>query len=169
MSDPRVPLPGSAPNTSGLTGSGQTAAQPRWSSAIDPTEEVSVTVTLRRRRDSAAAEMERQLLSGEAQALPREQAEQELSADPRDMAAVESFLDQHGLTITEENIAARTLKAQGTVKQMGEAFSTCIGSFEDSAGNCHLSYEGSLSIPQSLAGIITSVIGLDQRPAARRR
>ncbi len=162
MSDQRVPLPGSAPRTAGETG-----FQPRWSSALDPNEKASVTVTLRRRQDSAAAEMEEQLLSGQARNLPREQAAQQLSADPRDMAAVRSFLEQHGLTITSENMAARTLKAEGTVAQMEQAFSTKMGWLEDATGNRHLSYQGPLSIPQSLSGIIVSIIGLDQRPIAK--
>lgn len=113
--------------------------------------------------------METQLLSGQAQRLPREQAEQQLSADPRDMSAVRAFLEQYGLTVTEESPAARTLRVKGTVQQMEEAFSTHMGWIEDSAGNRHLSYQGSLSIPQSLDGIITSVIGLDQRPIAKPR
>jgi kumamolisin len=159
-----VPIPGSAPNTGTETG-----AQPRWSSAVDPNEKAGVTITLRRRQDSAAAQMEKQLLSGQAHAMPREQAAQELSADPRDVAAVRAFLEQHGLTISDESMAARTLKAEGTLQQMGEAFSTRIGWFEGAGGNRHLSYEGSLSIPQSLQGIIVSVIGLDQRPVAKHR
>jgi kumamolisin len=164
MSDQRVPLPGSAPSPHAEAG-----AQPRWSSAVDANEKASVTITLRRRHDSAAADMEKQLLSGQGRSIPREQAAEQISADPRDITAVRSFLEQHGLTVTEENAAARTLKAEGTVQQLGEAFSTRIGWFEDSAGGRHMSYEGSLSIPQSLADIIVSVVGLDQRPIAKRR
>jgi len=161
MSDQRVELPGSAPNL-GL--------QPRWSSAAaDADQKVTVTITLRRQRSTAAADLEKQLLSGQFQAPPREQAEQELSADPRDIAAVRSFLEQHGLTVTEENAAARTLKVQGTVQQMAEAFSAQLGWVDDDAGNRYLSYRGALSVPESLGGIITSVIGLDQRPVARLR
>ena len=78
-----------------------------------------------------------------------------------------AFLEEQGLTITEENAGARTLKVKGTVKQMEQAFSTQIGWMEDAAGHRHLSYRGSLSIPQSLDGVIVSVIGLDQRPIAR--
>lgn len=155
-----MPIPGSAPNN-GL--------QPRWSSAVNPNETASATITLRRRADSAAAAMEQQLLSGQAQPLAREQAAEQLSADPRDMTAVLSFVDEQGLTTTQENAAARTIKVEGTVEQMERAFGTQMGWVEDSAGNRHLSYQGALSIPQSLAGIITSVIGLDQRPIAKQR
>lgn len=159
MSDQRVPLPGSAPKSEG--------AQTRWSPALDANEKITATITLRRREDSAAAEMEKQLLSGQARAMPREQAAQALSADPRDISAVRSFLEQHGLTITEERADTRTFKVEGTVQQMGEAFGTRLGRVQDARGNHHLSYNGELSIPESLSGIITSVIGLDQRPVAK--
>lgn len=149
-----MPIPGSAPKT---------GAQPRWSSAVDPDQLITVTITLRRQ---GSADLEKQLLSGHAP-LSREEAAQQLSADPHDVAAVRSFVEQYGLKIVDENAAARTLKVQGTVQQMQEAFSTKIGWFEDSAGSRHLSYQGPLSIPESLSGTITSVLGLDQRPIAR--
>jgi hypothetical protein len=162
MSDQRVPITGSAPNQSE-----QIRDQPRWSLAVNPDQKAGVTVTLRRRPSPAAAQMEEQLLSGQAGTLSREQAAEAISADPRDMAAVRAFLEQQGLTITSESLTARTLKAEGTVAQMEKAFSTHIGWIEDSAGNRSLSYLGNLSIPQSLDGIIVSVIGLDQRTIAR--
>lgn len=158
MSDQRVELPGSSPGN---------GPQPRWSSAADPNQKVGVTITLRRQRSSAAADLEEQLLSGHFQAPPREQAERELAANPGDLAAVRSFVEQQGLTVTDENAAARTLKAQGTAQQMAEAFSVQLGWFDDTAGNRHLSYQGALSIPKALDGIITSVIGLDQLPVAK--
>lgn len=113
--------------------------------------------------------MEEQLLSGQGHALSREQAVQATSADPRDMSAVRSFLEEHGLTITQESMESRTLKAEGTVAQMEETFSTRLAVAEGAASHEHVSYSGELSVPQSLAGIITSVIGLDQRPLAHTR
>ena len=101
--------------------------------------------------------------------MSREQAVQAISADPRDMTAVRSFLEEQGLTITEENMESRTLKAEGTVPQMEEAFSTRLEFAADAAGKRHVTYSGELSVPQSLAGIITSVVGLDQRPLAQPR
>ncbi len=160
MSDGRVELPGSAPVLRDEAG-----AQLRSSSA-DPNQKVSVTITLRRPENSATAALEEQLLSGQFRTVPREQAAQQLAADPRDIAAVRSFLERHGLAIIDENMAARTLKAEGTAQQMAEAFSVRLTWFDD-AGSNHLTYGGPLSIPQSLAGIITSVIGLDQRPLAK--
>ncbi len=164
MSDQRVELPGSAPSTRDEPG-----AQPRWSSPADPNQKVSVTITLRRKRNSATAALEEQLLSGHFRAVPREQAAEELAADPRDIAAVRFFLEQNGLTVTDENAAARTLKVDGTAQQMAQAFSAQLAWFEDASGNRHLSYQGPLSIPQSLEGVITSVIGLDQSPIAKRQ
>ncbi len=158
MNGQRVELPGSAPNT---------GAQSRSSSALDSNQQMSVTITLRRQGNSAAAALEEQLLYGQFRAQPREQTAQELAADPRDVAAVRSFLEQYGLTVTDENLAARTLKAKGTARQMAEAFSVRLGLYEDADGQSYVSYQGPLSIPQSLDGIITAVIGLDGRPIAK--
>lgn len=157
MNGQRVQLPGSTPNM---------GSRARWSSAVNPNQKLSVTVTLRRQRNSAAG-LEEQLLSGQFHALPREHAAQQLTADPRDVAAVRSFLEEHGLTVTDENASARVLKAEGTAQQMADAFSVRLARFEDAAGQTHVSYEGPLSIPQSLEGVITSVLGLDQRPIAK--
>ncbi len=105
-------------------------------------------------------------MSGNFARVPREQAEQMLSAAPDDLAAVRSFLSQHGLTITKESAEARTLHVQGTVQQMDAAFGIQLGWLENAQGQRHLGYEGALSVPESLSGVITAVLGLDQRPVA---
>jgi kumamolisin len=111
--------------------------------------------------------VKQQLLSGEFPEISREEAIQAMKADPNDMAAVQSFLQQHGLTIVKENPDARTLQIAGTVRQVDEAFGTQLGWVGDAKGRQHLSYQGPLSVPQSLAGVIVAVLGLDQRPMAR--
>lgn len=157
MSGQRCEIPGST---------SKPRAAERWSSPADPNAVVSATIALRRRKDSAKPEhLGEQLLSGSFHPVPREQAEQMLSADPDDLAIVRSFLTQHGLTVTKENAEARTLHVEGTVQQMNQAFGIQLGWFEGAHGR-HLGYEGALSIPESLSGIVTAVLGLDQRPIA---
>ncbi len=158
MSGQRSEIPGSA---------SKLQAAERWSSPADPNAVVSATVTLRRPKNSAKPEhLDQQLLSGHFAPLPREQAEQMLSANPDDLAAVRSFLTQHGLTITKENAQARTLHVRGTVQQMNDAFGIQLGWLENAQGQRHLGYQGALSVPESLSGIVTAVLGLDQRPIA---
>ena len=158
MSGQRSEIPGSV---------SKPRAAERWSSSADPNAVVSATVTLRRREDAETPKhLNEQLLSGQYRPIPREQAEQMLSASPDDLAAARSFLTQHGLTITKESPEARTLHIQGTVQQMNDAFGIQLGWLEDSQGQRHLGYEGALSVPESLSGVITAVLGLDQRPIA---
>ena len=158
MNDQRLQIPGSAPKH---------AAGARWASRAEPDPPVDATIILRRPGESdLASKQERELLSGHFRPMPREQAEQALAADPKDMAAVRSFLKQYGLTIVEENAASRTIRVHGTAQQMDQAFGIQLRQLEDGEQQC-LSYEGSISVPKSLSGIIIAVLGLDRRRIAR--
>lgn len=155
MSGPRVALSGSElpPDR-----------QQHWIAAADPNQQIVVTVIIRRR--ASAAKLGEELLAGTAQPLTREEAAG-IGADPQDMAAIRDFAVSNGLTVINENPAARTLRIEGTVQQMDAAFGVQIGWFEDPQGQRFLSYQGAISIPESLRDIIVAVLGLDQRPAAR--
>lgn len=114
-----------------------------WTAA-DPDREVTVTVMLRRE--------------------PPEQT----CANPQDVETIRRFAHQYGLTVVDEKTAGRTLHLRGTVREMDAAFGTQVREFQDAHGH-YLSYDGPLSVPQSLAGIVMAVLGLDQRPIARHR
>jgi len=90
-----------------------------------------------------------------------------LSADRGDMDRVTEFAAAHGLTIVESSLARRSVQVAGTVTQMEAAFSVRLQTCEI-GGREYICYEGPLSIPAALDGIIVAVLGLDQRPAARR-
>jgi kumamolisin len=159
VGDQRVEIPGSAPKF---------RATDRWLSPTETNQKIGATIILRRRSDPARDEdLQEQLLSGRSKPVSREQAAQTLNADPGDLAAVRSFLEQHGLSVTRDNAEARTLHVEGTAEQMSDAFGVRLGCFEDADGHQYLSYEGPLSIPKSLDGVITAVLGLDQRPIAK--
>ena len=144
-------------------------SQPHAFEQADASQTISVTLTLRRGAEGAGEQLEQQLLSGTFKPLSREDAAQTLGAAPQDVAAVRAFLTGHGLTITSENAAARTIKAEGSVAQMAQAFATRLGLVSGPDGSKYLSYEGPLSVPQALVSVIQSVVGLDQRPIARAR
>lgn len=157
-STPRARLVGSAPKHGSKT---------QWAGAAPANEEVTVTLVLPRKKSyGAMSERSEQLLSGEAPRVSREEAEQVLGADPEDMALVRSFVEEYGLTIVEENSVARTVRVKGTVEQIGKAFGIQLRMI-DTGGQQYLSYAGSISVPKPLAGVITAVLGLDQRPVAQ--
>lgn len=146
------------------------AAKPKvagtWSSA-DPNQSIGATVVLR--RPAQAAGLSEQILSGGFKPTSEGAAEQATAASPDDLAAVQAFIQAQGLSVTNENAAARTIQVQGTVEQMSSAFGVSIGSVSDSSGNAHLTYRGTISVPAELKDIVTAVLGLDQRPVAQRR
>jgi kumamolisin len=144
----RVPLPGS------------TAAQKPgefFAPLSKKDEPVVVTVVLRRQNEPGP----------EAPRMSREQAEQAISANPSDVAAVAAFAQQCGLRISHEDLASRRLRIEGAMEQMESAFGVRLGLATDANGHRHLTYKGAVWLPEPLAGIVTAVLGLDQRPVAR--
>lgn len=156
MSDQRIPVPGSVLKRK---------EQERWSAAVDPQQSLSVTLVLKRGGDTAA--IERDLLSGKYRAPSREDAEAAMSATPKEMDAVKSFVEQHGLTVTLANAAAHQVRVTGTAQQLSEAFGVKLGWFEDANGARHIGYEGAITLPADIAPLVTAVLGLDQRPIAQ--
>jgi kumamolisin len=151
----RTILPGSAPQ---LTGNESWSAVPNISQ-----ETLTATILVRRRDAVAAGAMAQALLSGEPVGAAAQQA---MEADPKDIDAVLAFAKGCGLKIVEHNAASRTVKASGTVGQMNRAFGVHLEHTND-RGQRYLSYRGELSVPNSLASVITAVLGLDQRPSAK--
>jgi kumamolisin len=91
-----------------------------------------------------------------------------LSADPADLEAVRAFARDNGLKILAESAEARTVRVDGTVAQVGKAFGVEIEWRIDEQGRKYLSYRGALTVPAQLNGVVEAVLGLDQRPVARR-
>jgi kumamolisin len=158
VSGRRVQIPGSAP---------QHPAEGHVATPADPNQKVIASVIVRRR--PAAGDLEERLFSGRFQPLSQNEAAEAIGADPGDLEAVRSFAERYGMKIVDENAATRTIRVSGTVQQMDEAFGVRLGWFPGPDGRNHLSYEGTLSVPEQVAGVIMAVLGLDQRPIARHR
>jgi kumamolisin len=153
-----VPLPGS--ERSELPGAAP-AATP-----LDQNQVITVTVLLRRR-----AEVPRALVDG-PQTITSSELGTEYGADPADASLVAEVLGPYGLTVTETHLESRRLKVSGTIAAMESAFGTSLAAVTsphpDGSGNVQHRYRtGGLSVPTRLNGIITAVVGLDDRPQAR--
>src|ERR1700744_1435602 len=98
----RIPLMGS--ERSPLAGS-------RVTGPADPSENVRVSVLVRRRGQQEFKERVARLAAGDTsiQPLSREEFAQRFGADPSDVAAVKTFAASHGLTVIQENPARRTV------------------------------------------------------------
>jgi kumamolisin len=127
---------------------------------------ISPTIIIR--RPPRAGKLSQELLSGSSRPLERAQAEDLLTADPADLAAVQVFAQDYGLTMIAVNAQARSVRVEGSAQQIGAAFGIQIEWRLEPGGQKYLSYRGPLTVPGELAGIVEAVLGLDQRPIARR-
>ena len=153
-----VPLPGS--ERSELAGA---AAAP---APLDDNQVITVTVLLRRR-----AEVPAELVEG-PETISTSELGERYGADPADAQLVSEVLGSYGLTVTETHLASRRMKVSGTIAAMQAAFGTRLTAVTsphpDGSGEVQHRYRtGSLSVPAQLSGIITAVLGLDDRPQAR--
>jgi kumamolisin len=153
-----VPLPGS--ERSELAGA---AAAP---APLDDSQVITVTVLLRRR-----AEVPAELVEG-PQTISTSELGERYGADPADAQLVSEVLGSYGLTVTETHLASRRMMVSGTIAAMQAAFGTTLSAVTsphpDGTGDVQHRYRtGSLSVPAQLSGVITAVLGLDDRPQAR--
>jgi len=116
------------------------------------------------------AEVPAALVEGPETVTPAEFAER-YGADPADARLVTKVLGRYGLTVTETHLASRRLKVSGTLAALSAAFGTTLTAVtsphQDGSGSVtHRYRSGGLSVPAELSGIITVVLGLDNRPQA---
>jgi kumamolisin len=141
----------------------------RRTGPAEPSEVVSVTVRLRRRADAPAlpdpAEVLRQPIA-ERRYLSRDGFAEHYGADPADVARIETFAREYGLTVGPVNAAARMVALSGTVAQLSRAFAVKLRSYE-SAEVRYRGREGHVHLPADLADAVEGVFGLDNRPQAR--
>ena len=150
-----VPLPGSErPPASGI----QAAAV-----AINHESVLEATLILRRRAPMSTEDaMGAPLTSDEIAAR--------FGADPADAELVGSTLTGLGLRILSTDLASRRIRISGTVAAISRVFGTSISAGSSVAGDpraIHRIRTGTLSIPAQLDGIVTAVLGIDNRPQAR--
>ncbi len=148
------PLPGSERDAAP---GAEPAAQP-----LDLDTRVELTLVLRRR--AALPDPLARLLS------PSELRDS-YGASPDDGALVISTLTSLGLEIVGSHLGSRRVRVAGTVDRLSTVFGTTLSavSSTDPMGSpiVHRGRAGGLSVPRPLAGIVTAVLGLDDRPQAR--
>jgi len=133
---------------------------------LDIYAEVTVTVLLRRRAD-----VPEELVTG-PETLTTGQLAQRYGSDPADITLATEVFDRYGLTVTESYPGSRRVMVRGTIEELSEVFGTTLTQVEsahpDGSGPVvHRYRSGELSVPVELDGIVTAVLGLDDRPVAR--
>jgi kumamolisin len=133
-------------------------------------ETVRATVMVRRKNarefEHLIRRFEQRSVSDPVQPLTSEEFAERFGADPVDLQAVADFAAQSGLRIEETDPARRIVVLSGTVEQMNKAFGVALQKCEE-GGRTFRVREGSISVPESIGGIVTGVFGLDERPQAK--
>ena len=87
-------------------------------------------------------------------------------ADPADIAIVEAFAHEYSLTVVERSAAKRSVVLTGTAENMQKAFGTSLAHYDSPIGK-YRGRTGSIMLPAELQGVVTAVLGLDNRPVAK--
>ena len=146
------------------------SAKSRIVGEVDPND--LLTITVRVRRPAASSELRKQTLEmsrrapGERKYPTRAEFGTQHGADAADLAKIETFARQHGLTVAESSRAKRSVKLSGTVEALTGAFKVELHKYSKP----DLSYRGrvgSISVPEDLAEIVVGVHGFDNQPVAQ--
>ncbi len=127
---------------------------------VDPGSEVEVTVTV---RGPALPHLKA------GQSISRDELERSYAASPADLDKVTAELERYGLKVVEASALTRSLRVRGTAKQMEAAFEAQLAVYRTADQGAFRGREGELAIPSDLEGLVTGVLGLDQRRVARRQ
>jgi kumamolisin len=132
---------------------------------LDTSATITVTLILRRRAD-----VPRSLVTG-PETLTSAELGSQYGSDPADVALVTEVLGRHGLTVTESSPESRRMKVTGTIGALSTAFGTTLrlvsSPYPGGRTVTHRYRSGGLFVPAELSGIVTAVLGLDDRPQAR--
>jgi kumamolisin len=149
--------------------------------SANPDESLQVTVLLRSRAqaedaktkttkatesEKAAVESLLQKRAAERQHLTREQFLAQRGALEEDIRKVEEFAHEYGLSISDTHQAKGLVTLSGTVADFRKAFDVELLNYESLSGP-YRGRSGPIHIPSELYGIVTAVLGLDNRPQAR--
>lgn len=149
-----------------LTGSErEPLANARPVGPVDPNEQMEVTVYLRGPATSDLDSAISEQLQKKRPHLTRDEYKAAHSASADDMAKVEQFARDHGLTIVKSDAVGRRIILSGTAAAMSAAFATELQRYEHPGGT-YRGRTGPVHIPADLDSIVEGVFGLDDRPQA---
>jgi len=81
------------------------------------------------------------------------------AASDADIAAVRAFVGSHGIAVTDAHAGAAAVRLQGTAAQFNAAFGITLLAVQK-PDRTYISYEGMLSVPAEMDGVIDHVFGL---------
>jgi kumamolisin len=146
-----------------LTGSHRAPpTQAAYVGDVDDNETVTVSVYLKRKEDPAALASLDQCEQRRAVLHEYRRAHY---AD--DVARVLAFARDTGLTPVSVEPEKRLIRLSGPVRNLETAFHTKLANYDHADGHRFRGRAGTLSLPADVASVVESVLGLDNRAAAR--
>lgn len=135
----------------------------------DPAEVIEVVVMLRRRDEPAFHALMQKLesVAPDAKPLSREEFAKRFGTPADDLAKVQAFAAQHGLAVVRSDAAACTVVLKGTIAEFQKAFDVELQHYEHHTIGRYRGRTGPVNLPDDLHGVVTAVLGLDNRPQAR--
>jgi len=136
------------------------------SGPVDEGARIEVTLLTRRR-----AALPQDIVMGPGQ-LTRDELEQRHGTDPADLERIREAASRYGLEVTEVHAGSRRVKVAGSVSALAEVFGASLSRVRSQRPSGrgwveHRYREGGLRVPAELDGVVTAVLGLDDRPQAR--
>jgi phospholipase C len=129
-------------------------------------EQIQVSVYLKPRDSEASAGAEPSVGDGPE---PREALRHGRAArHADDIRLITDFANEQGLTVVSVEPGRRLVKLAGPAAKFEAAFRTQLGHFHDGK-NRFRARSGALHMPEDVAAVVESVLGLDTRPAASPR
>lgn len=153
-----------------LTGSERSAVPgARYVGPADANERFSATLILRRRASQELTQRVEQLSVTppvQREYLTYEEFSRAHGADTVDVQMVEDFAREYGLTVERTHTPSHTVVVSGTASALHKAFEVELGHYQH-PDFTYRGHEGAIYIPEYLDGVVTAVLGLDDRPQAK--
>jgi kumamolisin len=145
-----------ADNRTELAGSDRAPVPGAYIGATIPdTERIEVTIVLRRRAELSTDTVV-------AGALDPAALGASFGADPGDLDLVTDIVRASGAEVIDSHAASRRIRIAGTSGQLSQLFGTTL--YRSGSGG--RGRAGALSLPAELTGVVTAVLGLDDRAQA---
>ena len=135
--------------------------------ACNPAEEIEVVVMLRRQDESGFRQLMAKIDAGEGTPVPRDEFEKRFGASQEDVAKVERFAAQYGLTVVRADPGSRSVVLKGTIEAFQKAFDVTLERFQHHNIGEYRGRTGPVNVPADMHDAVTAVLGLDSRPQAR--
>lgn len=135
----------------------------------DPDEQVELTLCLRRRPSGLslpALPCFSLCHPSRRQYLAIDQIAARFGAAPEDATIVQNAIAAAGFEVVETNLARRIVRVRGPAVVLGRYFGTELAAYGGPGGPFR-GRVGGLTLPDSLAGLVIGVFGLDNRPQLR--